>query len=97
MINYGFTKDCKRFCTLSVLPFRQSALLMTNKLIDTHWSQLFPDNTKKIVLTCFLLVNISFTPKKKNQNEELIKVSCRPTLGTYVDGERMFEMPLSVK
>lgn len=36
MINYNFTKDCKHFAHLSVLSFRQSALLMTNKLTDTH-------------------------------------------------------------
>lgn len=67
MINYNFTKDCKHFAHLSVLSFRQSALLMTNKLTDTHSSELFSYNTKK-ALICFLLVNISFT-----KNEEINK------------------------
>lgn len=36
MMNYNFTKNCKHFAQLSVLSFRQSALLMINKLTNTQ-------------------------------------------------------------
>lgn len=66
MIHYNFTKDCKHFAHLSVLSFRQSALLMTNKLTDTHSSELFPYNTKKS-FDLFSSCKHKFYKKMKNQ------------------------------
>lgn len=78
MMNYNFTKNCKHFAQLSVLSFRQSALLMINKLTNTQLEWTTSRQYKK----CFFiisLVNIFM--------EKAIKVSCRPTI-TYIPGQQ---------